>query len=156
MECCNLFSTVSFEHCYAGVCMWNKYLIAPNPIVQPNSSPCLSIFQIKISRLTLQHLKGFISEINKHDKRKGYIIKGVQNSQWARMEPWKWWTGWWGTSSTIYWEEEKYRLVITGERCNQEQAKARLQHQLPGMENWACYMWKWRNVETVFESHLGG
>lgn len=37
-------------------------------------------FSAKISRVTVQHLKGFISEINKHDKRKGYIIKGVPNN----------------------------------------------------------------------------
>lgn len=80
VECCNLFSRVSFEHCSASVCMWNKYLIGPTPIVQPNNFPHLSIFQIKISRLTVQHLKEFISEINKHDKREEYIIKGVQNN----------------------------------------------------------------------------
>lgn len=147
-----IYSLVSFEHWYTGVCMWNKYFIAPNPIVQPNSFPCQSIFQIKISKLTVQHLKAFISEIKKHDKRKGYIIQGVQNnSGWARMEPWRWWTGWWGTQRAIYLEEGKYRIVITGESSDQGQAKARLQHWLPGMENRACYMWKWRNVDTVSE-----
>lgn len=45
VECCDLFSTVSFEHSYAGSCMWNKYLTALNPIVQPNSSPRLSSFK---------------------------------------------------------------------------------------------------------------
>lgn len=46
--------------------------------------------------------------------------------------------------------------MIPGESCDQGQAKAMLQHWLPGMENRACYMWKRRNVETVFEewTHL--
>lgn len=52
--------------------------MAPNPTVQPNSFPHLSIFQIKISRPTVQHLKGFIFEINKHDKRKGYNVAGLE------------------------------------------------------------------------------
>lgn len=136
-----------------GTNIWQHWILLFSPTV-------LHVYPLSnkdLKDLTVQHVKGFISVINKHDNIKGYIIKGVQNNcWWARTESWRCWEGWWGTQSRIYWEEEKYRVVITGESCDQGQAKAMLQHWLPGMENRACYMWKWRNVETVFEewTHL--
>lgn len=57
--------------------------MASNHTVQLNNAPtsASSISQTEISRLAIQHPKGFISEINKHDQREGCRIT-VDEREW--------------------------------------------------------------------------